>query len=400
MARALKPPVRNTWANAASGSPDIVEAVYVDTGFPAPGGTPVKPPRGNVNFEFNRYDSGIVYLFQHGIPDWDTDETDYAVGDILRATDNKFYQLVGTATPGTAPTSDPANWYLVLRLPRPMPGESAVNAIWKWYNLQNNPVFGIDHFGFPTGKIITLEENWVDADLITGKTATGSGKLFGPWNYRLINGSGGTGVIAADGAWIMDLTTHPWGPLLIMGVTGNSAPASAVVELCKTFMLMGETSLKMEVELSVNGATPQSNTSIAVGFGDGTFVAGNSPDATETGGAILAGGAYLIKPAGSSGWQVKTKGIGGGSAGSSASSLSADLPLNYKVYVLGNVDGDGGTRRVIHCFNDTIVGNHTINMVGTPLTPFVRFTANGGPETCFVSVGRMRVQARLGVGGF
>src|SRR3970040_1165773 len=122
MARATKPPVRAAWGSSASGSPDIVEAPYVGTGWPASSMDPVKPPRGYFNFEQNRLDNGLIYVLQHGIPDWDLNEDSYDVGDFLRSTDNRFYQLVGTATPGQAPHTDPTNWHLCLRLPRPMTG--------------------------------------------------------------------------------------------------------------------------------------------------------------------------------------------------------------------------------------------------------------------------------------
>ena len=119
MATVAKPPVTtHVFADSASGSPDIASPPYMDTGFPltaGPGTQPVKPPRGYINWLFNYCMSGVRYLFQRGITDWDSAEDGYAPGAVVRSGDGNLYQLTGTPTTATPPHTDQNNWFPVAR---------------------------------------------------------------------------------------------------------------------------------------------------------------------------------------------------------------------------------------------------------------------------------------------
>jgi hypothetical protein len=399
MARATKPPVRTAaWASAVSTSPDIDESVYVATGFPAPAGVPVVPTRGEFNYEFNRYDTGGVYLFQHGISDWDTNETDYAAFDILRdPVDGKFYQLIGTATPGTAPHLDPTNWYLCLRVPRPMTGETVEDPIAAWSNAKGFPITGKDHYGFDAGRILDFREDWMDG-ASAQKTATAVSTLwFGRWNYAIDNGGGTAGLIAANGPWQADLNTHPWGPLLGVNAFGQSVNAVSIVETVKAITKMSAASLIFEVDFSINGASgPQTHTYFALGLGDGTIAAnrtiGNMAGATAYG-AWIQGNLTA-----SANWVVASLPNGGVAVGTdSGVAITKDVPHRYRCVILGTSDDDGSTARVIHLIDGVEVGNQLTSLNNQMLSPFVRVYADQG-EVCVLNVGPMRIQSRLALG--
>jgi hypothetical protein len=105
-----KPIVSPIWANAVSSPPDIDVPSYINTGWPAPGGIPVIPPRGYDNW-LNQYAMrGVRYHSSVGLPEWDAAEDQYVPGSVVRDTDGVFYVLVGTATTGVAPSADQQNW--------------------------------------------------------------------------------------------------------------------------------------------------------------------------------------------------------------------------------------------------------------------------------------------------
>jgi hypothetical protein len=405
MARATKPPKRNSWANGAVGVPEIGEAPYVDSGWPAPSGVPVKPPRGYFNFEQNRYDNGLNYLLQRGIPDWDATETDYDVGDIVRvaAVNNSYYQLFGTATPGFSPASDTSNWQRILAMPRTWSGQYG-QPIWSWSNAQGNSVSGIDHLGFPSGQIVSVNEHWLDCSRAgAGITANGSGTLFGPWRYRLINGGGGSiERVTANGPWLADDTTHPRGPMLGLNVAGVPTGGScALVEYVRPLVRHRLASIVFEVEFSVNGDTPpQTTSSFAFGLGDGTLFDDASTVPINGLGARPVG-AFMMKEEGpGTVWGVTTR-TPAGSATETASSITItrDVHNVYQVQVMGASDGDGpygfGVARVLHKLNGAVIADDAVSMANWTPTPFFRITADGGPEDCYLNFGPVRVHARL-----
>src|SRR3990172_2930373 len=111
---ATKPPIKTIWGSTAMTSPDMAEPTYLSTGFPAPAGVPVKPPRGFVNWLFNYVMNGVLYLARRGISDWDALET-YVVGDKVIDTDLRTYEMIATVAAGTAPQLDPTHWSRVVR---------------------------------------------------------------------------------------------------------------------------------------------------------------------------------------------------------------------------------------------------------------------------------------------
>ncbi len=400
MARATKPPKRNSWANAAAGSPDIEESALVDTGWTPAG---VIPSRGEFNFEQHRYDEAGNYLMQRGVSDWAADETDYDTFDLVRASDGKVYMLIGTATPATAPQSDLTNWHLVLRDKRPMAGETVADPSEVFYNgssVENRPVSGRDAFGFLAGRTRLYEENWNDAARVVagGLNANGNGAFLGPWRYRLTGGSGSFENIHifAPGS----PATLPYGSYAGLNVGGvPTGGACALLEYALPISYFNQTPVSFECMFTLNGATPPQNTSsFAIGLGDGTLFNAASVVPINGGGAEPRG-AFFVKEAGGSVFGVWTRAPGSPSgSGVSPGTIARDTHYYYKCVAVGENDSPDGDPHVYHFLNGALILTSDVSMANWTPTPFLRVTADGGPETCFLNVGRVRCQVKFGEG--
>jgi hypothetical protein len=392
MARATKPPKRNSWANAAVGSPDIVESAMVDSGWTPAG---IVPARGEFNFEQNRYDNALNYLLQRGVSDWDATETDYDVFDIARASNGHFYILVGTPS-ATAPESDPTNWYLLLRTPQPLTGETAVNEIASWKNAAGRRVTGKDHYGFDVGPF-DFREDWMDG-AAADKTATAAAAVwFGRWRTAIDNGGGTVGNISLPGPYATDLSTHPWGPIVTVNACGTGVDAVSIVETAKAICKMPGSAMCIEAAFSINGASgPQTNTKASFGIGDGTLAA-NRTMGSISGSGATAYGAY-IEGGGGGNWTAYSRANGGSfNITSTAISVALDDPHRWRCYILGTSDSDDGTARVIQMVDGVIKSNDTVSLLNQMIYPFVRMYANQG-EVCKLALGPLRIQNRLVLG--
>lgn len=339
MARATKPPVRDPWASAASGSPDIVEAPYVDTGWPAPSLDPVKPPRGHFNFEMNRYDTALNYLMQHGIPDWDTNEQDYAVGDIVRF-DAKFYVCVTTPTPGDDPDEDPDAWELWLA--SSMAEASAwIQEIWAWRNARKHRRFMIDHGGFDSGQIVGFDETW---DMIPTVASAGSAQVVGRWD---VTGTSGAGAQALQS-----------GSSLFNG--GASPQLFAMLDIASTLGLGDEVMFRHRFHpgRAVNhfqgalsfpfAASTFTDVDIALGLTDGFGI--SSP----TSGVYFANGAVN--------WQAITRRNGTATVTDTGVANTANIFRRMRIDLYGSSSSDDSTARALFFIDGALVANHTANL--------------------------------------
>lgn len=182
-----KPTIFDIWAFAASGSPDIATPTYFDTGFPAPGGVPVKPPRGFVNWLFQVVTQGIRYHNSVGIPEWDTNETEYVAGSIARY-NGAFWVLVGSASVGVNPAGDLDNWQLWLDSPIATANAWA-ERIWSWKNAQQQTRSFISHLGHVDDRLIRWRERWRGNESQAGDGNTTFNNTVERW-VALVVGSG------------------------------------------------------------------------------------------------------------------------------------------------------------------------------------------------------------------
>jgi hypothetical protein len=393
-----RPPVVNPFGNTVAGTPSDLWAVptYLDSGFPAPAGVPVKPPLGFFNWLFWFLTMGVRYLLTRGIADWDASEDSYSTGAFVQATDGKIYKLTGTATTGTQPQSDLRNWQLWVASPIAAIAQYA-SEIWAWKNENGQRVFGISPDGLPVGGYDEWFENWMGAD--SAAINTGSGNFFGPWSFKVISTASSplpSAFVRAPGAWQADFT-NPRGSILELYCFGQSPSADlSIVESRKPFVKVDETVTIMETRLSLasNGGsgTKESNSGYAVGFGDGTLVA-----LANTAADVPCNyGVWITAGAGATNWNVVTKN-GSTSSSTPGPAIVADSPLRWRVVIVGDTVTNDLTPRVLHFINGALVANHPIDMMGKVLSPFSRATASQG-ETMIFKVGRLRMQTRLDLG--
>jgi len=182
-----KPEVTDEWAFAAVGSPDIAIPTYFDTGFPAPAGVPVKPPRGFVNWLFQFCVRCVRYFCSVGLPEWDVNETEYVAGSIVRYTDGRYWVLVGSASVGVAPASDLTNWQLWLA--SPIAVAAAYNdRIWSWKNARQQEATFIDHLGRVDDRLIRWRESWRGNDVLSATGSSTFAETFQRWAATVVAG--------------------------------------------------------------------------------------------------------------------------------------------------------------------------------------------------------------------
>lgn len=420
MASATKPAKRNSWANAVSISPDIAESVYVDTGFPAPAGVPVVPTRGEFNFEFHRHDEGMNSIFQRGILAWDTNETDYVAGSaVVRGSDGKVYVLFGTATPATSPQTDRGNWMPVLNpLHTPIPlwdtnetqymvGDIVRGSDGAIYQAVDNPTLGAtpvgnmvwmcieDRLGIrgAKGRLIEIEEDWCSVDA-SQKIALASGAWFGRWNFGNF-GVGGAWAINANGP--VANSNFPRGSLVSLSNNGTTANAACVVEAATSPFRFMTSVATYEVDASVTGAAdPQTNSSFAFGLGPGTLVSGALASRFTADFEVL--GVGFMKAASGVNWELWTK-KPGGSLGITNTGVTfvRNVAHRFRIEIIGSNHSTGP--RIVAFIDDAQVANlsgSTYDMAGgggMAAFPFFRSSGVSG-EVTTLNAGPLVINAR------
>lgn len=260
-----------------------------------------------------------------------------------------------------------------------------------------------NHQGILDGRILTVEEDWIDIGGTTKGIAPANGSWFGRWNFGIF-GQGGN-VFASQPA--LNLAIAPWGPRAAVTIIGGLTPfaqSAALVEMCRGFMLGGSSYICLETSVSVNPnglGTLDTADTYSIGFSAGTLVAGADVGACNTGAMVSNAGAYLVKLTGASNWTVLTRAAGGGGSSATTIAVAADTPVRYRVEIMRAATSDDGTNaRVIHYVNGVEVANHLFDMVGVMLTPFFRTSGQySGPNVHSVfNVGRIRLTARLELG--
>lgn len=401
-----KPPVAPPLASdpTTQADSDLFESPsFLEQGYTAPGGLPEIPLLGHFNWLLWWAMAAGRYHQSRGIPDWDEDEDQY-VAPAAVWHDDEVWVLVGTATTGLEPSSDLDNWQRWLK--SPIAAASAwATEIWAWMNANKHRGFGLDHQGLPAGRFVQWMEDWCDKDAIQITTVGGDG-YFGRWNYRIVNtGLSGTvgGAIYANGPWLSDLTTHPWGSILGLAAGDDGvSPAGlhlAVVEAAKPFLMMPDAFASIEGAFSLNndgGALP-SGFSAAWGFGDGGFVASSSTDGIDLPGASPNGSAYFARQNGASVWRCVSRTPGGAMTSTDTVSAALDSPHRGRIEIVGPGASDDGTARVLFYVDGALVANHAHDLTNAPLSPFFRSTS-GAVAPQLLNMGPVRCTARLDLG--
>jgi hypothetical protein len=397
-----KPSVVDPFANTVAPGPSDLFAPpsYMDSGFPAPGGDPVKPPLGFFNWLFNYATNGIRYLSAFGIPTWDAAETEYAVGSTIRSTDGFIYELVGTATTGTAPHLDLANWFRKANNPRALIGQYATE-VQKFLNAKRQAGSFVNHQGIVDGELLEWDENWPYA--LTTPLAGPAATRFANWNYLLRAAAGAT--IATPGCGV-NLATIPWGPLVSLATHGSGGAGTACLELATPLLYMSGTSVSLSFNFSLNGASaPDPSTRFAIGLSDGTLAANTSDAAFNNvgGGGPAPVGVAVYGSVGSSSVPIipYARAPGGAVVTGTAlvAALNRDSPQRIRIEILGTGADDNSAAKVVFYCNGALIATLNVDMGTALLYPFIRVaTGNSTVETCTLNVGRLRLKARLATG--
>jgi hypothetical protein len=258
----------------------------------------------------------------------------------------------------------------------------------------------LDHQGLPTGRFVQWQEDWIDI-AATQVTVAGNGGWFGKWNYKLALDGSGSGIFA-NGPWLADLSTHPWGSILRLAA-GNSSPFpgalhAAVVESVHPMIVMPDAATIIEGSFSLNsGASVVSTFTAAWGFGDGAF-SGGGTDAINTGAAVPNGAAYFCKETAGTVWRCTSRTPGGSAINTNTSiAIALEEPHRWRIEILGGNAADDTTARVIFYIDGVVVANHAHSLVNAPLSPFARAT-NTNATAHVLNLGPVRCTARLGLG--
>lgn len=103
MAEITKPDMSSLWAS--DGAVIAPTSAKIKTGW-----TPEIPPHQWENFVQNRQDNAIAYLFQRGVPEWDSSTEYFNNKSLVMGSDGVLYRAVSNSV-GVDPTTDSgANW--------------------------------------------------------------------------------------------------------------------------------------------------------------------------------------------------------------------------------------------------------------------------------------------------
>jgi hypothetical protein len=406
--RVPKPPIFDPFSNdpATQADTDLFNIPsYLDEGFPAPAGVPVRPPLGYFNWLHYMATAGMRYLFQRGIPDWDTNEPDYEAGDIVRYTDGKFWVLMGTATTGLNPAADPTNWLVWLSSPRAA-DEQWAQIIFAWLNANDHKGFGLDHQGLPAGPFYQITEDWLDGGLdektvtdvvdIGGGVFKGSGFWSGRWNWCAFGNASGM-LLAANGPWQGDTTTRPRGPLIGAFARATAQLGGMVAEAVKPWLFMPNTFVSLDAEFSVNpaaGTGTSEDESFSWGFSDGSIIAGEVGDQVKTGAAIFPG-AYFYRDHDGTTWRAHSRTPAGASLDTDTTvGFAENVVYRGRIEIMGSNAADDGAHAVRFYIGQTLVATHLHSLANAKLHPFIRAQSSGSTVKHGLNLGPLRFTAR------
>lgn len=367
-----KPIVTNAFANTvAPGPSDLFDIpTNMNTGFSAPGGIPERPALGFFNWLFNYGMNGIRWLCAFGIATWDSAETEYVAGSfILDTSDNRYYQLVGTATTGTAPHLDLTNWQPWLASPMAAVGATA-KEIWAWYNAKGLRRFAIDQRGYPGGRFSQWSEDFADVGAATHSTTPFAGGWFGRWlmsgamiapvapevRLEVVPASAGTGGVSVERPSYARLTAP------------GGANGAVVVEMCQPMQQVGHNSdLVFELLCWLDGAAIKSSASIAVGVFDGSITPGIPSIPFESN---APKGFGLYRPVGGTNWLVysNVNGTPGTPTNTGVAAVPGGVTYRMRFEITGSANSSDGADHCVIYLNGTKVADMNIlpHIAATP----------------------------------
>lgn len=380
------------WGESISASPDLVRPTdgFIQGGWPL---TSANPTRGRFNWLLKQCHNGIRYFMSRGIPNWNSSETSYPTGAVVRDTftdgagftRRSFYYAHGTPVTGTAPHSDATNWSLVLDLPI---GQSTnwLREIWAQRNAKQQRRAGYDHGGLPGGLYRGWEEDWSDVAFTSQLVAPSSGAWANRWKFEY-GVTGGPATVAGGGITIQPPQFSgptPTGPRSVLVQTNPfpnpGATAWCLIESGQPIVVISDDTYAVLEWQGFPGGTCHS-----VGF-SGSSQAGLSVENT----ALL--GASIIQRAADTNLQLYTN------AGSSVfTDLGVTSALRMRLEYYGANVSDNGAAQVIAHLDGVKRGQVAVSLGAFPAVGFLR-ARSATNVTSPGNVGLMKHRSNLNPG--
>lgn len=355
----IRPPVVNAFANIVAGTPSDfweVPATY-DNGFEAPGGVPVRPDLGDVNWLFWFATLGVRYLLA-GATIWDATETQYssAAASTVQDSNGRYYVLRGNATTGTHPSAD-ANWLPLNnldRVPSASSGGDWVTPIAKWSSPSALARFTIDRWGLPRGSFFQNREIW------SPNTSWGSvlnGSVLGPWGFAL---TGAQSAASGHNAGAASKNASNTAPSLELIIDGVNSGLNKIAAFYQPLSMMSADSL-MIADFESTFPTDHTNFSFSMGIAG----LGQTIDAVND-------GAYFFANPGTTNWLAFV--VNGGSqiilnTGVPVATGTGN-PHKFSVALVGSSIADDSSPHALFYIDDQLMANQAgsgvPNSAGSP----------------------------------
>ncbi len=244
-------------------------------------------------------------------------------------------------------------------------------AVRRYRNAVLNTRFGIDHMGFPAGRIIDWREDWCDVGFTT-KNSAGTGAWAKRWNYYIVGAVPGSIQIGDAPSNGGGYALPPYCPYLGMtgGVSGGANNNVCLVEGNRA-LTMTDADLECVFEF-VMAASAGSG---ANGFTSaGLATAAQSGDTSQL--TSFRGAGFIFRDGVDTNIQAYYRTLSG-SATFVDTGVTPGAWRRCRIEVRGSNQCDDAAARVIYYIDGAIVANVAIDLDRLGLIPFFRQWTNG-----------------------
>ena len=221
-----------------------------------------------------------------------------------------------------------------------------------WRNARLQKIYGIDHFGFPRGRLIRWDEDWKQS---SGYACSGvTSRQVGNWT-QIITSAGGSIAVTAPGT--------PFGPTRALRLTTDN----------------GGGAVGQYVEQAIAADTADGylddDTIISIDFDVDTSDIAYQQIYVGLRAVDLTNAVYFLSDTSGANWQCITKASPGSTGVDSGVAVAISTIYRFRIVMVGANRGDDATRRALFFINGALVANITTNIpVGSSnvLSPFMR----------------------------
>lgn len=242
---------------------------------------------------------------------------------------------------------------------------SWTQAIRRYKNALLQDIYGIDHFGFPRGRLSMWTENWPAS--LTYECGGITARQVGKWR-QVITSAGGS--IDSPGPGVGGVAGNPFGPIRAIRFftdTGGTAVGQYVEQFIAQDSYDGylddDTVLSVDFDFVATDITHQT---IMVGFAE----SGLDIDPTNA--------VFFLSDASGPNWQCITKSNPGATGSDSGVVIATNTIYRFRIVAVGAHRSDDSTRRVLFFINGNLVGNITTSIPfgsgNQAYAPFMRGT--------------------------